>query len=70
MSLLGPLPGILVGGVRLILLNRKYPHPLLAAVEMLLLLNLFNLLPFGGLDGERFLQRVIFSRHRVPEIVF
>ena len=68
-SLFGPLPGLVLGLLGLFFFF-KYPHPLfLTAIQTLLLLNVFNLLPFGGLDGGRFLQSVLFSRHRVLEIV-
>jgi hypothetical protein len=39
-------------------------------VVMLLLVNGFNLLPLGGLDGAQLFQRVLFSRHRFLEIGF
>lgn len=69
-SLLGPLPGILVGFVALFFIAR-YPTTLFFnVIEVLIILNVINLLPFGGLDGGRFLQTVLFSRHRVLEIVF
>lgn len=71
-SLLGPLPGI-VGGTVLLFVALRQPHPVALhyrIVEALLLLNAFNLLPFGFLDGGHFFQRVLFSRHRVLEVVF
>lgn len=69
-SLLGPLPGIVLGFAGMFLVGR-HPSPLLfTAVQVLLFLNLFNLLPFGALDGGRFFQRVLFSRHRVLEVGF
>lgn len=69
-SLLGPLPGIVVG-LGALFLFASYPIRLLfTAINTLLLLNVFNLLPFGGLDGGRFLQSVLFSRHRVLEVLF
>ena len=69
-SLLGPLPGVLLGVVLMIVLEIVPHRLLLTAVELLLLLNLFNLLPFGGLDGGRFFQRVLFSRHRILDVIF
>jgi Zn-dependent protease len=67
-SLLGPLPGIVVAVVLTLIPQRD---PLVTRVaEVMLILNAFNLLPFGGLDGGRFFQTVIFSRHRVLEILF
>ena len=71
-SLLGPLPGLLAGIALLILASRQ---PLPAALPFqvagaLIWLNAFNLLPLGFLDGGRFLERVLFSRHRVLEVAF
>jgi Zn-dependent protease len=69
-SLLGPLPGILAG-LACFLLNHRRPTPLsISAAQVLLFLNTFNLLPFGFLDGGRFLGRVLFSRNRVLEMLF
>ena len=71
-TLLGPLPGI-AAGVALVVwaTTRHYPDALsFRVVEALLVLNVFNLLPFGFLDGGRFLERVLFSRHRVLEVAF
>lgn len=68
--LMGPLPGILLGAVCAILAVGK-PDPLWHdAAIMLLLINGFNLLPLGGLDGGQLFQRVLFSRQRHLEIVF
>ncbi|MBI5496224.1 MAG: site-2 protease family protein [Deltaproteobacteria bacterium] len=69
-SLLGPAPGIVLGVALAVALQRFPLPPLQTVVELLLMVNVFNLLPFGGLDGGRFLQRVIFSRHRVLEALF
>jgi Zn-dependent protease len=69
-SLLGPLPGIIAGIVIYVVMQRR-PFPLaVTLVQSLLFLNVFNLLPFGFLDGGRFLERVLFSRHRVLEVGF
>lgn len=69
-SLLGPLPGIVLGCVALYFV-RSYPTTLFFnVIEVLIIVNVINLLPFGGLDGGRFLQTVLFSRHRLLEIVF
>lgn len=68
--LLGPLPGIFLGLVFLMLTIIK-PDPLWRDAGItLLLLNGFNLLPLGGLDGGRLFQRVLFSRQRHLEVVF
>lgn len=69
-SLLGPLPGLLAG-VALVFWSASRPHPValpFRIAEVLLVLNGFNLLPLGFLDGGRFLDRVLFSRHRVLEV--
>jgi Zn-dependent protease len=69
-SLMGPLPGI-VAGLVVFLLTQRTPTALsMSVVQMLLLLNLFNLLPFGFLDGGRFLGRVLLSRHRALDVTF
>ena len=69
-SLLGPLPGIIAAFVVFKVMQR---HPFPGAVhlvQLLIFLNAFNLLPFGFLDGGRFLDRVLFSRHRYLEVGF
>jgi Zn-dependent protease len=71
-SLLGPMPG-LFAGVALLWWNATRPQPSALAYrlgELLFLVNAFNLLPLGFLDGGRFLERVLFSRHRVLEVAF
>jgi Zn-dependent protease len=69
-SLLGPVPGLILGFAGLLRFS-SYPTTIfLTAIQTLLFLNVFNLLPFGGLDGGRFLQTVIFSRHRFLAAVF
>ncbi len=71
-SLLGPMPGLLIGLALLFFaLGQRYPTALhFQLVGALLWLNAFNLLPLGFLDGGAFLERVLFSRHRVLEIAF
>lgn len=69
-SLLGPVPGILIGVVTG-LLYWQTRQPLLAdATRALLFINTFNLLPFHPLDGGRFFDAVLFSRHPKLEIGF
>jgi Zn-dependent protease len=69
-SLLGPLPGLVMGVVGLWLLRDHSSRALTSVVEMLLILNLLNLLPFGPLDGGQFMARVVFSRHPVLDVGF
>lgn len=68
--LLGPLPG-LVAGCGLLAWSASHPGPLLRSLGWcLVLVNGFNLLPLGFLDGGKFLNLVIFSRHRLLEALF
>jgi Zn-dependent protease len=68
--LLGPLPGIVLG-CALYFWNLADPQPVMARIAGWLVgLNAFNLLPLEPLDGGRFLNLVIFSRHRVLEALF
>ena len=69
-SLLGPVPGIGLAMLGYVVYAFRPSAWLINAVQLLLILNLFNLLPFGALDGGRFLQRVVFSRHRVLDVGF
>lgn len=72
-SLAGPLPGILLAGA---LLVTSVTHPGLLPsytwilTTTMLLLNLFNLLPLGNLDGGQFLQATLFTRFPRAELVF
>lgn len=69
-SLLGPVPGILFSFIGFLAYDAYPTAGWQTFLQMMLFLNLFNLLPLGGLDGGRFLQTTLFSRHRVLEIVF
>lgn len=69
-TLLGPLPGIAMGlGLAIAMVvgnvDRAWLHEL---AVLLVLLNAFNLLPLGPLDGGRLLQSVLFSRHVALEL--
>jgi len=67
--LLGPLPGIALACVGAAMVRE--PSPLVhKALMTLLVINAINLLPLGGFDGSRFLQRVLFSRQRHLEVGF
>lgn len=68
--LLGPLPGLVLG-CGLLAWSASHPDPLLKNLGWCLtLINGFNLLPLGFLDGGKFLNLVIFSRHRMLEALF
>jgi len=69
-SLMGPVPGILLGTI-LAILHFQDPSERLARVaSVLLLLNGFNLLPILPLDGGWVVHALIFSRHAVLEVIF
>jgi Zn-dependent protease len=71
-SLLGPIPGILLGTAIAVAVAIARPaNPLLRELAAILIgLNAFNLLPLGALDGGRLFQRILFSRHRLLEVAF
>ena len=69
-TLLGPLPGIALGlglaiAMGIVGIDEAWPYEL---TGMLVVLNAFNLLPFGPLDGGRLFQNVLFSRHIALEM--
>lgn len=68
-SLLGPLPGIFLA-FALAVVWRAPSAAERDIITTLLVINVLNLLPLGGFDGSRFLQRVLFSRHRYLEVAF
>ncbi len=71
-SLMGPVPGIIIGIVTAVMYIRAgESNPLLAELtRTFLFINVFNLLPFHPLDGGRFFDAILFSRHPVMEVVF
>ncbi|MBN1123841.1 MAG: hypothetical protein JXA82_02460 [Sedimentisphaerales bacterium] len=69
-SLLGPGPGILLGAILLVVYGWTQQEWVLHTATILLLINLFNLLPFFPLDGGRFFNEVLFSRNRYLEAAF
>jgi Zn-dependent protease len=69
-SLMGPLPGILVGialGIVAIVIKNKL---LLEAAGLTVFLNGFNLLPILPLDGGWNLHALLFSRHFLLDVGF
>jgi Zn-dependent protease len=69
-SLMGPLPGILLGGI-LGIVAIVHDSPMLGwAATMFLCLNAFNLLPVLPLDGGHVAHAVIFSRHPAIDAIF
>ena len=69
-SLMGPLPGIVLG-TALGVAGMWTHHPLLVKAAMLaVLLNGFNLVPVLPLDGGRVVQYLLFSRHWGLDVAF
>jgi Zn-dependent protease len=67
-TLLGPVPGIVVGFV--LSASPSLSPAMRELASSLVWINGFNLLPLAGLDGARLLQQVLFSRHRWLELGF
>jgi tetratricopeptide (TPR) repeat protein/Zn-dependent protease len=69
-TLLGPVPGILIGAVIFFMFPRS-PSRLPGQVAMtFIILNGLNLLPLYPLDGGRFFEEVLFCRNRYVAAVF
>lgn len=69
-TILGPLPGIFIGTVLMVVHTASGSKTAETFGLMFLIINVFNLLPFFPLDGGRFLNEVLFSRNRHIELVF
>jgi Zn-dependent protease len=69
-SLLGPVPGVLLGIILLFVYAFTRTPICLKFAMMLVIINSFNLLPFFPLDGGRVLHDVLFSRNRYIELFF
>jgi Zn-dependent protease len=74
-SLLGPVPGIVLGLVLAFFADKGHfpdgPLPPLAhLVVMLVLVNAFNLLPILPLDGGRLFQTLLFARTPALDVLF
>ena len=67
-SMMGPIPGIILGIVLFEYLQEKSRH-IVQAIYMLLFVNAFNLLPLYPLDGGRVVSE-IFSRNIIVRSVF
>ena len=69
-SLMGPVPGILLGSVVGVIGMVTHQELLIKAAIMLLIVNGMNLLPVLPLDGGWVLHTVLFSRHPVLDTAF
>jgi Zn-dependent protease len=65
--LLGPLPGIIAGCVLAWIDGPAWLH---TTAVMLIWVNALNLIPVEPLDGGQLFQVLVFSRHRILELVF
>lgn len=68
-SLMGPLPGVVAGVLFLFLYKLTNNFYLLKTAQIMLILNVFNLLPIMPLDGGRYVD-VMFIRNRHFRFVF
>jgi Zn-dependent protease len=68
-SFMGPLPGIIISILLMILTKNSNPD-LKQLCVMLSLINAFNLLPIFPLDGGRIVDILIFKRNRYLQLVF
>jgi len=69
-SLLGPIPGIVLGIICAIIFFQTKADVFAAGASGFLFINGFNLLPFHPLDGGRFFDYLLFSRNPKIEIIF
>ena len=69
-SLSGPVPGIALGILAAILFHVTGVEVFRDGARAFLILNTLNLLPFIPLDGGRFVEAVLFSRHPILRTLF
>lgn len=69
-ALAGPVPGILLGLVLVLVYALGHSSMVGEAAKMFLGINAFNLLPLLPLDGGRVLEETLFCRSRWAEAVF
>lgn len=69
-SLMGPVPGIVVGNALAAVALHVESESLIHAAGMMLVINGLNLLPFLPFDGGWVVHSLLFSRHWVLEVLF
>jgi tetratricopeptide (TPR) repeat protein len=70
-SLAGPLPGLMLGvGLAIATRDGSYPNWMQSAGWILIMLNLFNLLPVYPLDGGQVADLLLFSRFPYLGVLF
>lgn len=69
-ALMGPLPGILLGGVLGAIGAWKGNDLLFKTAMVAIILNAFNLIPVLPLDGGRVMHALLFCRHHYLDAVF
>lgn len=69
-SLLGPLPGIIIGIIAAVLFFKTKQDIFAVSASTFLFINGFNMLPFHPLDGGRFFDYLLFSRNPKTELIF
>ena len=72
MSLLGPVPGIILGSALGVNYSQHPQGPgsfLETTISLLLLINVFNLVPINPLDGYRVLEGCLFARRPKADLV-
>jgi Zn-dependent protease len=69
-ALMGPLPGIFLGGVLGLVGILKHNDAMMKVAMMAILINGFQLLPILPLDGGRVMHALLFSRHYFLDVVF
>ncbi len=69
-SLLGPLPGILLGAAAYAVTRQPFYDGVGLAILIVIGLNVLNLIPIEPLDGGRLMTTVIFSRSPPAEAAF